>query len=375
MRPEVTDRYYRFMSGLPVDRPPMIEFGYWPQTIRRWLKENMPLDLTPAQTCDGDSPILADLFGLENDTGVGLTLHAGMNPTFEEKILERKEKSVVIRMAGGIVAEKYLADSDESSIPHFISFPVVTPDDWRELKQRYRLDDPVRPGLAAGQMDRIRAAVAAGRAVMAGFGGFYYMLRNWMGVVNLSLAFYEYPAMVHDMVEHYAELAARQIEQLPADVPIDILHLDEDMAYNHGPLVGPAMFREFLQKGYRRVMSAARRHGCELAWIDSDGNATELVPNWLEEGINIWSPLEVAAGVDPYELRRRHGPALRLQGGVAKSCLVEGGGAIDRELDRLRPLYEQGRYIPHIDHRVPPNVPYAHYCQYIEKKRKMLGIQ
>jgi hypothetical protein len=36
MRPEITERFYRFFTGLPVDRCPDQEFGYWPQTIRRW---------------------------------------------------------------------------------------------------------------------------------------------------------------------------------------------------------------------------------------------------------------------------------------------------------------------------------------------------
>ena len=36
MRTEITDRYYRVYTGQDVDRVPDIEFGYWPQTIRRW---------------------------------------------------------------------------------------------------------------------------------------------------------------------------------------------------------------------------------------------------------------------------------------------------------------------------------------------------
>ena len=36
---------------------------------------------------------------------------------------------------------------------------------------------------------------------------------------NLSFAFYDYPDMVDDMVTHWAELCARQIEQLPSGHP------------------------------------------------------------------------------------------------------------------------------------------------------------
>ncbi len=107
--------------------------------------------------------------------------------------------------------------------------------------------------------------------------------------------------------------------------------------------------------------------------MDCDGNPHAIVGNWLEEGVNIMFPLEVAAGVDPYAWRREFGEGLLLKGGIAKAPLVEGGSAVDRELERIRPLYEQGGYMPHLDHLVPPDIPLKHYCQYLEKKRRLIG--
>jgi uroporphyrinogen decarboxylase len=107
--------------------------------------------------------------------------------------------------------------------------------------------------------------------------------------------------------------------------------------------------------------------------VDCDGNPHDIVANWLEEGVNTMFPLEIAAGVDPQAWRNEFGRELRLLGGIAKRPLVEGGQAIDRELERIRPLLEQGGYIPHLDHLVPPDIPYAHYCDYLDKKRKLIG--
>jgi uroporphyrinogen decarboxylase len=64
---------------------------------------------------------------------------------------------------------------------------------------------------------------------------------------------------------------------------------------------------------------------------------------------------------------------MRLRGGIAKQPLVIGGSAIDRELERIKPLFEQGGFVPHLDHLVPPDIPYKHYCEYLEKKRKLIG--
>lgn len=370
MRTGIQERYYRTFMGLPVDRVPDIEFGYWPQTIRRWLREGLPLELTPAEQNQMFCRKLDDFFGFEPEgTGINLRLH--MHPPFTEEILERKGDAVIMRDGSGAIAQRFLNDVEESSIPHYLRFPVERPADWEEMKRRFAWDEPTR-ALDEAELARARAA-APTRMVTVFFTGFYGQLRNWLGMENLSYAFYEQPAMVHDMVTHWAELCARQLERVPADLPIDHVSWWEDMASKNGPLCSPATFREFLQPGYRRVMSVARARGCHLAIVDCDGDPGALVPNWLEEGVNIMFPLEVAAGVDPYAWRERYGLELRLRGGVGKVPLVQGGSAIDRELDRLRPLLAQGRYIPHLDHLVPPDIPYAHYCQYLEKKRRLIG--
>ncbi|HUU31442.1 MAG TPA: uroporphyrinogen decarboxylase family protein, partial [Phycisphaerae bacterium] len=294
------------------------------------------------------------------------------NPTFEEETLERKASSVILRDSSGIVAERYMNDREESSIPHFLRFPVEAPDDWAAMKERFRPDDPIR-ARPPEEIEQARAAAREGKMVCMWFCGFYGQLRNWMGTEKLSLAFYDYPEMVHDMVEHWSELCARQIENLADDVIIDHVSWWEDMAGKNGPLVGPKLFREFLQPGYHRVMAAAKNRGCVLAIVDCDGNPYAIVRNWMEEGVNIMFPLEIEAGVDPYAWRREFGNDLRLRGGIAKQPLVEGGRAIDRELERIKPLLEQGGYIPHLDHLVPPDIPYKHYCDYLEKKRKLIG--
>jgi len=374
MRAEVTNRWYRAYTYQPVDRVPDIEFWWWPQTIRRWLREGLPQEFESEKNNNFSSELWRFL-GLDADPDqVSINLRWGMNPAFTEEIVEDKGSSVITRDAEGVVAERYQIDADGMSIPRFLRFPVETPRDWEALKkERYRLDDPYREP-AQEEIEAMRDGIQEGKMASASyFRGFYGQLRAWMGTENLSLAFYEYPDMVHDMVQHWAELLARQIERLPEDILIDQVYWWEDMAYNHGPLVGPKTFREFLQPGYHRVMQAARKRGCAISAVDCDGDPHDIVRNWLEEGVNIMLPMEVTGAVDPYAWREEFGREVRFAGGIGKEPLVIGGKAIDRELDRIKPLLEQGGYIPHVDHHVPPTVSYANYCYYLEKKRKLIG--
>ena len=373
MRREVTSRYYRVFTYQSVDRVPDVEFGYWPQTIRRWLREGMKADLTEKERNECFPKKLDAFLGFDPPQSYVLWLRTGMVPPFEEKVIEKREHSTVIRDANGCLAERFTNDQEESSIPHFIEFPVKTPRDWEELKrERYRIDDPKRD-MRPSDIADARKAVADGKMIDLWCPGPYGMLRWWMGFENLSIAFYEYPAMIHDMIEHMTEMCIRLIRKIPADIPLDHSGWWEDMASKNGPFVGPKMFREFLQPQYHRIQEEIRKRGCVLGIVDCDGNPHDIVGNWLEEGVNIMFPLEQSAGVDIYAWRKEFGKGMRMKGGIAKAPLVEGGRAIDRELDRIKPMLEQGGFIPHLDHLVPPDVSYKNYCRYLEKKRKLIG--
>jgi uroporphyrinogen decarboxylase len=371
MRTNIKDRFYRVFTYQDVDRVPDIEFGYWPQTIRRWSQEGMPVILSEDEQNEMFPARLDRFFGFEPE-GYGIDLQLGMHPMYKEEIIERRSASVIMRDVAGVLAERYENEVDQSSIPRFIRFPVETPYDWKEMKRRFDPSDPAR-NIHPGDIWAARRAVQRGEMISVFCVGFYGQLRNYMGMEALSVAFFDYPDMVHDMVEHWSTLCAQQIDRLPDDIPVDVVYWWEDMAGKNGPLVGPAMFRKFLQPGYHRVMEAARKRGCALGMVDCDGNPHAIVRNWLDEGVNIMFPLEVAAGVDPYAWRKEFGKELLVRGGIAKEPLVRGGNAIDIELERIRPLFEQGGCIPHLDHLVPPDIPYSHYCQYLEKKRKMIG--
>jgi len=370
---DIQSRHYRTLTYQETDRVPDIEFNYWSQTLRRWIKEGMDVGV------EYENPEfwtkLHEHLGFDDDLDHHhIGCRVDINPPFEAEIIERKERSVISRDEGGVISEHFEDSQEESSIPHYLEFPVKSPADWPDMKRRFRVDDPSRKR-PVEEIDALRAAIAEGKMIFMYLIGPYGKLREWMGFENLSTAFYDYPDMIHDMVDAWTELLLDQVEQIPEDLFIDEVMWWEDMACKNGPFVSPAMFREFLQPCYHAAMTAAKKRGCAISVVDSDGNPHDIVANWLQEGVNIMFPLEVAAGVDPYAWREEFGMELRLRGGVAKAPLVAGGSAIDKELERLKPLLEQGGFIPHLDHLVPPDISYKNYLKYLEKKRKLIGKQ
>ena len=66
-------------------------------------------------------------------------------------------------------------------------------------------------------------------------------------------------------------------------------------------------------------------------------------------------------------------PTLAFLGGIDKRALAIGPSAIDRELERVWPAVEKGRYIPDLDHLVPDDVSWENYCYYTEKLKRLVG--
>jgi len=45
--------------------------------------------------------------------------------------------------------------------------------------------------------------------------------------------------------------------------------------------------------------------------------------------------------------------------------------AISAEVERLAPLVEEGGFVPYCDHRVPADVPLAHYVHYVQEAKRV----
>jgi len=371
--PVPKNRGYRTFMYLPTDRVPDVEFGCWPQTVRAWVPDGFPKDWAAEIGENMFHPRFNEFIGVDRDEGgAGIPIHLGMNPAFEHKVLEEDALTQIVQDSSGIVARRWKGGVQESSIPQFIEFPVKDRNTWEAMKERYRLDDPCRK-VSDEAIAKARQAAAEGWTVGAGACGFYGALRNWVGTENLSYLLYDDPALCHEMADHWAELILASLRQVPPDVPIHQFGWWEDMAFKGGPLVSPRTFDEFFVPPYQAVMDEARKHGCMLSHVDCDGNIHDLVPSWIRTGVNIMFPCEVAAGTDMFRMRRQFGGRVRLQGGVDKVAVARGKDAIRRELDRISPLLDEGGFIPHLDHLVPPDISLPNYMFYREEKKKLIG--
>ena len=354
------ERFLRCMHYQSVDHVPDWEFGYWDEVPGIWKAQGLPASVGSLEV----------FFGFEWSTGVGT--HGGLIPAFQSGVVEETETRRIIRDGAGVLYEE--KKEGIKTIPHYLEFPIKNRADWLEYKKRLDPSNPERhPGDEhwAAEKKRLEGATVP---VEIGIGSLFGTPRNWMGFEGISMACMDDPWLIHDIVETMCNMTCAIIERPLKEIKIDAGGGWEDIAFNHGCMISPKMFREFLVPRYKRITEICHKYGCNILYVDCDGNIMDVAGLWLESGINCMFPIEVAGGTDPIALRKRFGKDMLLRGGVNKRALISGRAAIDKELARLAPLVEEGGFIPHVDHRCPPDVTYQNYLYYLKRKREMFGI-
>jgi uroporphyrinogen decarboxylase len=345
-------------------------------TIAAWRKQGLPAD--QANQYNEYAYRLAGGKLPWPQGGTNFSVNFMMIPQFEEKTIEENENSIIVQDWKGNVCEidkkysvEYLRSGRDFVTRRWLKCPVENRKDWEDMKKRYNANDPARlPPKAEELGRRLR-----GRDwfVEPNIYGPFWQLREWVGFEGLCMLFYDAPALAADMIAFWQEYIAGVLRQTFKYCIPDSIHISEDMAYKNFSMISPEMARKFMLPTWKRWGEIIRGAGVPVYACDSDGYVGELIPLWIEAGINVCDPMEVAAGNDIAALRKQFGKNMAFRGGVDKRAMARGGRVIEAEIERLRPVIEDDGYIPGCDHGVPPDVSWPDYVNYVRLLAEATG--
>ena len=183
------------------------------------------------------------------------------------------------------------------SMDTYIDFPVKDAKSFREYRHRYEGPAEERYPDGWDAPDSPLRGTDLPLTLMNPLGGtfgYYSMLRNWIGTENLSLLWYDDPALIHECLEFLTDFILRILEPALRELSFDFVIIHEDMAGKGGPLMGPKLFRQFLLPHYKRFVEFLKSNGVQIVLVDTDGDFSVLIPLFLEAGVDGFGPIERA---------------------------------------------------------------------------------
>lgn len=322
------DKFSRVMRrGDVTEGIPVMEFGpIWDITYESWIQQGLPEGLS-GEAFDA-------YFGLDSRVGEW------------KSPITQKAKDAANIPADWRVEQPIIGSEREYDriLPHL--YPVNISDE------------------SLRRADRMAARQSAGEVwIMHAFDGPFWYPRMLLGVEPHFYAFYDQPRFMKRMIESLTEYNLLMLDKICSLYTPDVVVFAEDMCYRSGSMISSDLFEEFMAAHYRALLPEISKRNI-LSMVDSDGQLEEVIPWFVELGLDGMSPMERRAGVDVNRIRKQY-PDFIMSGGFDKTVMHLGEAALRSEFERLKPAVLSGRYVPTEDHQVPPSVSLDDFKLYI----------
>lgn len=359
------ENFRAIMSCERFDRIPVWYFATWDETLERWRREGLPSGTDTAAFTDMDPDWEAGMWDVH-----GMVVNGAISSASSQVLEENDTHRVVRTPLGSVLAESKIG----TSVPHHIEHALKpTRESWNRFKKCLDPRDPARR--LDGWESKVAGLNAREHVTTFLAGSLYGWPRDWLGVEELSLLAYDDPALLEEIIDHLTNFFIEINRPALERVRFDFAYIFEDCCFNTGPLISPALYRKYYDKYYRKLIGFYRSMGVPFVLLDSDGKVDDLIPCWLDSGVDIVFPIEVGTWqASPVALRRRFGKRLRMMGGVDKHVIPRGEAAIRAHLEPLTLLVREGGYIPLPDHRIPPDCSLEQFITYVRVFRDVFGV-
>jgi uroporphyrinogen decarboxylase len=181
------------------------------------------------------------------------------------------------------------------------------------------------------------------------------------------------PAFYGEMLDRLTELYLAFVEYT-VELPVDGILFGDDWGDQRGVILGPERWREFLKPRWKRVYDAVHGAG-KIVMSHSCGSVADIMPDIIEMGMDVLESVQPeAAGMDPYELKRRYGDRIAFWGCLGSQSTIGRGSPeqIHREVQRLAAeMPRGGGYILAPAKPLQPGTPLENAVAIVEALREL----
>jgi uroporphyrinogen decarboxylase len=242
---------------------------------------------------------------------------------------------------------------------------------------RYSFPDMSQHDRAGGLAEKARRLYDAGYGLVAdGAWGIYEISSSLRGPDALFMDMVLDPVSVEALAERVLEehLIPYYTVLLEAVGPwVQMVVVGDDYGSQDKLLFSPRFFRRVYKPRLRRLVEHIRRLTSAKVYIHSDGAVSELLPDFIEIGLDGINPVQYsAAGMAPERLKAEFGRDLGFFGGGIDNEVLAYGSVLDIQRDvsrQVHALAPGGGYVFATIHNISPEVPAENIVAFFEAGR------
>ena len=173
--------------------------------------------------------------------------------------------------------------------------------------------------------------------------------RSWVlrGFENAMMDAIAEPDFYEELLDKLTDLYLAFVEYA-VDLPVDAIMFGDDWGDQRGVILGPERWRKFIKPRWAKLYDVAHAHG-KLVMSHCCGSVAEIMPDIIEIGLDVLESVQPeAAGMNPYELKKKWGDRITFWGGLGSQSTIPFGTPEDirREVRQLcREMGRGGGYI------------------------------
>lgn len=153
----------------------------------------------------------------------------------------------------------------------------------------------------------------------------------------------------------------------------DVIWLGDDIANQHGMLIPPDVWRATLKPRMKAIIDCAKHFQPDgLVFYHTDGNATEVVEDLIEIGVDILNPVQPEC-VDPAVYKQRYGDRLAFWGTIGIQHTMPFGTVEEVRAEvrtRIETVGRGGGLLIGPSHVIEPEVPWENLIAFVEAVRE-----
>jgi uroporphyrinogen decarboxylase len=259
-----------------------------------------------------------------------------------------------------------------------VDYPIKEP--TMAALSAYPWPDPDDPGRVEGLRDRAKALYENTEYAivldMTGFGVFEegWGLRgfeNFLLDLAMNQEFAE--ALLRRIADYQVSLFGHILDEVGDYV--QVVMTSDDLGAQNGPMVSPETYRRSIKPAQKRLWGFIKSKTKAALFLHSCGSVRELIPDFIELGIDILNPVQVSAtGMEPSALKAEFGRDMTFWGGGCDTQkILTFGTPDDIEEEVKRRIFELapgGGFVFNQVHNIQPQVPPDNIVRMLESALK-----